>query len=176
MNQLLVLKSDGIFVIGDLLKARATEPELKDKPILYYPSTGTEYIGYSPSDLYRLSNQAATFYNALIPRRTSSDESSVIVALLGPSNFKYLISLLGLSKLGHTLLLLSPRISEEAHVSLLIASEAKHLLVGHGLEHMGKKVQNDFADLKVHQIGSLSDFMSGSEQLNSSENQLDPAI
>ena len=90
--------SGGLFVIDDLLRARATELVLKDKPMFYYPSTGTEYLGYSPSDLYQLSHQAATFYNALIPRRTSSDEAPQVLALLGPSTLECLISVIALGK------------------------------------------------------------------------------
>ncbi|KAL2014528.1 hypothetical protein VTN00DRAFT_2053 [Thermoascus crustaceus] len=51
--------------------------------------------------------------------RVATDNEAPIVALLGISTFPYFISMLGLSRLGYALLILSPRLSTEAFVRLL---------------------------------------------------------
>lgn len=48
-----------------------------------------------------------------------TDNEAPVVALLGISTFPYFISMLGLSRLGYALLILSPRLSTEAFVRLL---------------------------------------------------------
>lgn len=51
-----------------------------------------------------------------------------VVGLLGPSDLDYLITLLAVARLGHTVLFLSTRISEDAVVSLIQATKATTLL------------------------------------------------
>ena len=144
--------------VGDLIHARASEPEVKDQSILFYPSSGTNYVGYTPIDLEVLSNKAAEYYSKIVAQRTSSDEPPQTVAMLGPSNFDYLIGFLALSKLGHTVLFLSTRISEEAHVSLLNVSKAICLFVDDAFKAMGEKVQRHFPALRLDRVASLQDY------------------
>lgn len=158
--------------VSDLIQARASEAELKDKPIVFYPSSGTNYVGYSPTDIYELSSKAATYYNRIAPQRTSSDEPPQVVAVLGPSNIDYLIGILGLSKLGHTILFLSARLSEEAYVFLLNVCKAACLFVDDDFRSMGDKVSSHFSNLPVHWMASQEDFKVCKE-LRSLDNRLD---
>lgn len=150
---------EDLHTVFDLIEARANDPEINNKPILYYPSTGTEYVGHTPRDIYNLTSKAATYYSEIIPPRESSEGDVEIVALLGRSTFDYLVALLGVSRLGYALLFLSPRISEEAHQSLLEKSGASYLLVGDGLYEMGNKLQGHFPNLPINHIAALSKYV-----------------
>ena len=152
-------KSDGeLHTVFDLIEARANDPDVGDKPILYYPSAGTEYVGYSPKELYQLASKAATYYSAFIPPRTSSEDPTLVVALLGRSTLDYFITLLGISRLGHGLLFLSPRISEEAHVSLVRGSAATHLLVDAGFQDMSARISHHLPHLQTGTIASQPEY------------------
>ncbi|KAL5050776.1 hypothetical protein BDW71DRAFT_203499 [Aspergillus fruticulosus] len=116
-----------IYTIDDLVRARA-EGEKADEPIVAYPVKGTEYRYYTPRELHNLVEAASVHYARVIPQRRTSDDSVQVVGLLGPSDFEYLITLLAVSRLGHTVLLLSTRIAEDAYVSLLENTKASFLI------------------------------------------------
>lgn len=146
--------------VFDLIDARANDPAVKAEPILYYPSSGTEYIGYSPKEIYDLANKAAAYYNEIIPpARESSNSLPLVVALLGRSTLDYFVTLLGVSRLGHTLLFLSPRISEEAHLSLLDVTKASALLADDASQGTCSKLKFQLPDLKVAKIVSRSEYL-----------------
>ena len=81
------------------------------------------FVDYTLRQLDVFAFRVATQYQSLIPARKSSDEKPVTVALLGPSNFEYLVTLLALFKLGHTCLFLSTRISQAAVDNLVKGTE-----------------------------------------------------
>jgi len=147
------------YTINDLVRTRAEEPEGRSQPILFYPEHGTDYIGHTPSGLHDLSAKAATYYDALAPQRQSSDEPPRVVAVLGASDVDYLISVLGLSKLGHTVLFLSTRLSEEAHISLIQRTNAELLFVAHDFRAMGDKIRTHFGgSFKVRPLAMQQHF------------------
>ncbi|KAF2481900.1 putative NRPS-like enzyme [Neohortaea acidophila] len=163
-----------LHTIYDLITTRANEPGLSHNPLIFYPSSGTEYVGYSAADIHKLSLKAATYYDATIPQRQSSDVAPTVVALLGPSDLDYFVAILGLIRLGHTVLFLSTRISEEAHVSLLERTKAKHLWVSDGFRSMAKQLDKRLPHLGVHSIASQDDYGSVDESVLPAS-QLDPA-
>lgn len=63
-----------------------------------------------------------------------------VVGLLGPSDFEYLISLLAISRLGHTVLLLSTRIAEDAYVSLVETTKASFMVTYPAFQSMGENI------------------------------------
>ncbi|KAJ5240865.1 uncharacterized protein N7469_002456 [Penicillium citrinum] len=128
-----------IFTVDDLLQTRATG-ETAHEPIVAYPSSGTEYIYYTPHQLNRLVELAAIYYSKTIPQRLTSTDPVQVVGLLGPSDFEYLITLLAVSRLGHTVLFLSTRIAEDAYVSLVEATEATFLITYPSFESMGQNI------------------------------------
>lgn len=83
---------------------------------------------------------AAVQYSKAIPQRLASVDPVQVVGLLGVSDFEYLITLLAVSRLGHTVLLLSTRIAEDAYVSLLDATKASFLITHPSFQTMGEKV------------------------------------
>ncbi|RAL12493.1 acetyl-CoA synthetase-like protein [Aspergillus homomorphus CBS 101889] len=125
--------------IDHLLQSRA-KGRLGDEPIVAYPSFGTNYIYYSPKQLDAFVETASIHYAKAIPQRRSSEDPVQVVGLLGPSGFEYLITLLALSRLGHTVLLLSTRIAEDAYVSLVENTKASFLVTHTSFHATGAKV------------------------------------
>lgn len=136
--------------IDELMRARCAEAP--DHPIFAYPTSGIDYDEYTYQQLDQFAYQAALSYVDRIPKRASSAVPETVVGLLGPSNLDYLITLLALTKLGHTVLFLSTRISEAAYVSLLRGTSAKHVLIDASFQQMAEQVQNSLPDLQVHKI------------------------
>ncbi|KAJ3542044.1 hypothetical protein NM208_g4312 [Fusarium decemcellulare] len=115
-----------IRTVDELLRVRARENP--DKVIVSYPSSGINYVGYTMRQLDVFAYRVAKYYEQFIPCRQSSDEKPMTIAMIGPSNFDYLISLLAVTKLGHTTLFLSPRISQEAVDNLINLTGASYFL------------------------------------------------
>lgn len=70
-----------------------------------------------------------------------SSDPVQVVGLLGPSDLDYLITLLAVTRLGHTVLFLSTRISEDAVVSLIQATKATKLLFNESYGTLAAGVQ-----------------------------------
>lgn len=117
--------------VDELIRLRAQQ-NCNPDDIIAYPDYGTAYLGYSPRQLDELVEKAAVQYSKVIPQRLKSDQPVRVVALLGVSDFDYLIAFLAVLRLGHTALLLSTRITTEAYQSLVTTTKATVLL--HGAE------------------------------------------
>jgi hypothetical protein len=92
--------------------------------IVFYPSSGIEYVDYTLRDLDVFASRVANKYKSIIPKRAASMEAEIVIGLLRPSNLEYFIRILALTKLGHTVLFLSMRISTIAYTWLLLATAA----------------------------------------------------
>lgn len=92
---------------------------------------------------------AANHYATKIPRRVRTSDPVQVVALVGPSTFEYLITLLAVSRLGHTVLFLSTRISEEAIISLLEATSAKFIITHSLFSKIGSEVSQKTGTLQL---------------------------
>ncbi|KAK7546784.1 hypothetical protein IWX49DRAFT_566463 [Phyllosticta citricarpa] len=102
-----------------LLKAR-TVPNI---PMIAYPASkdgASLLLEYTSRDIDLFVDAAAKKLDrlGLKPQKQKSDHGEV-VALIGPSNLDYVISLLALSRMGFGVLFLSTRLHTEAYVSLL---------------------------------------------------------
>jgi acyl-coenzyme A synthetase/AMP-(fatty) acid ligase len=113
--------------IDELIRHRAAL--LSNTPLISYPHSGVQYVDYTLRQLDVFAFRVAQKMAARIPPRTSSAEKPAVVALLGPSDLNYLVTMLALSKLGHTGLLLSTRISLEAYASLLEKTASRHIVI-----------------------------------------------
>ncbi|KAJ0419446.1 hypothetical protein BJY00DRAFT_302185 [Aspergillus carlsbadensis] len=122
------------------------------QPVVYYPRAGIEYSEFPLQQLDVFAYRIANVLAKVIPPRTSSSQKPVVVALLGPSDLNYLVLMLALTKLGHSGLLLSTRISVEAHVSLVERTNAQHIFVHSSLEDTARKVQDRVPTLQVQDI------------------------
>ena len=136
--------------IDELMRQRRAETP--QHPIFAYPTNGVDYEDYTYQQLDDFAHEVAARYVSRIPQRTSSEEPEIVVGLLGPSNLDYLITLLALTKLGHTVLFLSTRISEAAYVSLLQRTSAQHLVINTSFQRMARKIQSSLPDLHLHEI------------------------
>ncbi|KAL2818813.1 hypothetical protein BDW59DRAFT_151867 [Aspergillus cavernicola] len=128
-----------IYTVDDLLRARA-EGDKADEHIIAYPFMGAEYTYYTPRELHNLVEAASVQYARVIPQRRTSEDPVQVVGLLGPSDFEYLVTLLAVSRLGHSVLLLSTRIAEDAYVSLVQSTRASFLIADPRFQGVAGKV------------------------------------
>ncbi|KAI6837511.1 acetyl-CoA synthetase-like protein [Hortaea werneckii] len=139
--------------IDELIRLRARQSNCNE-PVIAYPNEGTEYVDYTPLDLDSLVETAASYYSALVPQRITSDDPVQVVGLLGDSDLNYLISFLAISRLGHSALLLSTRITPEAYESLLLSTKAAAILCHESFGEQRQKIQGAIPALKA---GSICD-------------------
>jgi acyl-CoA synthetase (AMP-forming)/AMP-acid ligase II len=162
--------------IDALLRLRAIS--YPQEHIVSYPKSGIDFVDYNLQQLDVFAWRAANHYEQLIPARKSSKEKPHVVALLGVSNFEYLITLLALIKLGHTVLLLSTRITVPAIESLINATSATTIIVDRKHLSTAKEIQNLLPSLQLFDMISRPVFefpieAHGDTQLDS---HLDPEI
>ncbi|KAK4496251.1 hypothetical protein PRZ48_012231 [Zasmidium cellare] len=157
--------------IDELIRLRSKQSG-RDDAIICYPDEGTNYIEYTPKDLDRLVEQAACLYAEVVPQRVHSDQPVQVVGLLGDSDLSYLISLLAISRLGHTSLLLSTRITDEAYESLLSSTKATALIYQPTFSSAAAKVAATLPRLKTTQVVDSKDLVNSTAKLASAA--LDP--
>lgn len=143
--------------VDELMRSRSrTDPDL---PLIAYPSSGIEYVDYTARQLDIFAYRVAQKYKESIPQRTSSNEKPAVIGLLGPSNLEYLITMLALTKLGHTVMFMSTRISQEAHASLLNTTGSRHIVIDESFADMAAALKRDnIPDLAVIPIAGAEDY------------------
>ncbi|KAK1243101.1 hypothetical protein MKX07_003729 [Trichoderma sp. CBMAI-0711] len=146
--------------------------------IVSYPKSGIDYVDYNLQQLDVFAWRAATHYAQSIPTRKSLKEKPRVVALLGLSNFEYLITLLALTKLGHTVLLVSTRITVESVESLVNATSAATIIADKKHFNTARGVQQLVPSLELLDIIDRAAFeypieAHGDTQLDS---HLDPEV
>ncbi|KAL4948869.1 hypothetical protein BDW69DRAFT_203240 [Aspergillus filifer] len=166
------IDESAIYTIDELLRARV-EGDKADEPIVAYPTKGTDYKYYTPRELHNLVEAASVTYAKTIPQRRTSDDLVQVVGLLGPSDFEYLITLLAVSRLGHTVLLLSTRIAEDAYVSLIEATKASFLIAYPAFEAVGRNA-TERTGAVLQPVLTKEDYINTTEKLP--EAQLDGLV
>ncbi|KAH8819123.1 putative NRPS-like enzyme [Xylogone sp. PMI_703] len=126
------MSSNSYHTIDELLRTQGGRDS--GQSVLFYPSSGVNYVGYSALQLDTYALRVAQLYMPTIPARKSSGEKPAVIALLGVSDFDYVITLLALTKLGHTVMLLSPRLTKPAYRRLLSDTGAKHIVFQQAFE------------------------------------------
>ena len=111
--------------VDDLLRHRAAC--YPDHVAVSYPSSGVNYVDYTLRQLDALAWASAQHYMQQLP--LPSTNKPAVVALLGPSNLEYLVTILAIVKLGHTALLLSTRITPEAIAALVRQTGCNSIIV-----------------------------------------------
>jgi acyl-CoA synthetase (AMP-forming)/AMP-acid ligase II len=163
--------------IDELIRQRSQDGP--QEAIISYPSAGIEYVDYTSRQLDVFAFRAALIYKSTIPQRSSSSDPETVVGLLGPSNFEYFISILALTKLGHTVLFLSTRISRAAYTSLLKTTSATHLLVDSSFRTTAEQVKENLPSLQVHDItnGAAYDYPLTDEDIDTRlDHHLHPVV
>ncbi|KAI0600274.1 hypothetical protein F4775DRAFT_599390 [Biscogniauxia sp. FL1348] len=120
------VQSTSIDSVNDLIVNRATIVPFKT--LLAYPGKDGVYISYTAKELDSFADEAAKQYVrlGLVPQE-GRDESEV-VAVLGPSNLDYIVTMLALTRIGFTVLFLSTRLAIEAYVGLLNATHCHKII------------------------------------------------
>ena len=134
--------------INELISLRAQQSG-NDRPIVAYPHEGTDYVDWSPKQLDYLVERAAVHYSSIIPQRVSSDDAVQVVGLLGNSDLDYLVAFLAISRLGHSALLLSTRITDEAYESLLASTSATALLYQDSFSQTAETISTKLPSVKT---------------------------
>ncbi len=123
-----------------------------------YPHEGVKFVDYSFQQLDVFAWRVAQRYSTRIPAREDSSDKPKVIALLGPSNLEYLISLLALAKLGHTALLLSTRIPQVAIESLIQATGAEAVIADRRHLAVAENTQANAGRLQVWELAARSAF------------------
>ncbi|KAL9611143.1 MAG: hypothetical protein Q9167_004196 [Letrouitia subvulpina] len=101
-------------IFHQVLRHRAADPY--QVPLIAFPSsTQADYEYYTGATLYRFANCAASVYE----EKGLKKNESLTVAILGPTNIDWVVSMFALSMAGYTVLTLSPRLSSAAIAKLL---------------------------------------------------------
>lgn len=162
--------------IDSLIRSRASSHP--DDHAISYPSSGTKYVDYTLQQLDVFAWRVAKHYESKLPVRKSSSVKPGVVAMLGPSNLEYLITMIALNKLGHTVLLLSTRISQEAIESLINTTGASAIVADGRSISLAENVTRTNPSLDAIHIAGRETFeysieVHGNTQLDSA---LDPDV
>ncbi|CAG9998088.1 unnamed protein product [Clonostachys byssicola] len=161
--------------VDSLIRRRAAQNP--SSHIVSYPSTDIQFVDYTMQQLDVFAWRVAKHYEKDIPVRVSSSEKPRVVALLGPSNFEYLVTILALTKLGHTALLLSTRIPQPAIESLLSSTGSSVLLSDARHQDMAEKVRDSMGTDIFNIVGrSTFEFPIEAHSDTQLDSHLDPAI
>lgn len=144
--------------VDELVRHRASLGS--SQPVIYYPHKGIEYDEYPLRTLDIYAFRVAKAIGARIPPRSTSAEVPAVVSLLGPSDLNYLVALLALSKLGHSVLFLSTRISLDAYVSLLEKTQSKHILIHGSFRDTAAELKKRVPELQVSEIPAQESYES----------------
>ncbi|PIA92957.1 Polyketide synthase HetM [Cercospora beticola] len=137
--------------VDELIKLRTLQKG-SDDPIISYPNEGTQYIDYSIKDIDHLIEQAACVYATTVKQRLKSSDPVQTIAFLGDSDLGYLISFLAISRLGHTALLLSTRITGEACEHLINSCKATTLIIHPSYAPAAASIKANIPALKLANI------------------------
>jgi len=126
--------------------------DFPDKPVFGYPSTALpdKYQFYTLSQLNRYAFRVAKILERSFPA-TVPGEPRRAVALLGLSNLDYFVALLALCKLGHTAVLMSTRISDEAYQHLLTVTKCTNVVMHPQFDKAIKRVATHIP-VRIHPI------------------------
>lgn len=140
----LVAAQDSILTIDELIRQRAAE--LQHSPLIGYPKSGvTDYEEHSAIAVNKYADAAADALQrrglkkvvstrnaqaelALTSNQDASLDKAPVVAILAHSGLPFIITLLGLSRLGYASLLLSTRLAAPALIRLLELADCNTLL------------------------------------------------
>ena len=145
-----------VYTVDQLVRKRARTHA--HNVVVSYPCSGIEYVDYTMQQLDAFAYRVAKVYEAHVPSRRTSDEKPRVVAILGPSNFDYLVTILALSKLGHTILFLSTRITQEAVDSLLTSTGASFFLHDPRYSAVVEAARKNISGLGVAEIANGSKY------------------
>ena len=142
---------DDLITVDDLIQ-RIAEEDDKVALIAYPAERGlSDYERFSAGRINAfVSNAAEKFIQRGLTWQTGIDGAPSVIGLLGLSDFEYIITMFALSRLGYSVLILSPRLPAHAYESLLDETRCNTLVISTNL--------NLVVDLVIQkrQLNSLS--------------------
>ncbi|KAK7540480.1 putative NRPS-like enzyme [Phyllosticta citribraziliensis] len=152
----ILLSEDSPRTVDELIRARAkSDPDFS---VFAYPWTGTTYTHYTFRQLDVYAYRIAKKFAEVLPPRRSASEEPTVVGMLGVSTFDYFVTMLALTKLGHTCLLMSTRIVQEAHSSLIKNTGAQHMVVDANFGDMASALSKEWPGLQVLPMATRADY------------------
>lgn len=130
-----------LLIVDDLIHRIAEEDD--QVALIAYPAEGglSDYGKFSAGRNNAFGSTAVEkFIQRGLPWQTGIDGAPLVIGLLGLSSFEYIVTMFALSRLGYTVLILSPRLPAHAYESLLDETRCNTLVISTDL------------DLAVHQI------------------------
>ncbi|KAL2794351.1 hypothetical protein BJX66DRAFT_351276 [Aspergillus keveii] len=146
-----------LHTINDILLHRMPYPP--DAPLVGYPQSShgvRDYAFYTAKDLDKFSNGAAKALKGFGLPKFSDPVENRVVAILGPSNLDYVVSLFALSRLGYAILLLSTRLSTEAYTNLIAKTSCSHVVYSSATEKAVAQIQDAVPRINVFPIPEFS--------------------
>ncbi|KAF2023697.1 acetyl-CoA synthetase-like protein [Setomelanomma holmii] len=156
-KHILTPNQDEIYTVDELIKHRASE--LQDSPLLCYPREGlVDYEEHSALAIDRFVNAAAAALQqrGLKPVNPQLDEAPV-VGILAHSSLHFIITLLGLGRLGYASLLLSTRLASPALLRLLELAQCNAILTTSHYHAVLAEVQAE-RDVVLHEMLKLEEY------------------
>ncbi|TLD30841.1 hypothetical protein PspLS_01795 [Pyricularia sp. CBS 133598] len=146
--------TDHFTTVDDLIRDRAAT--IPDTPLITYPNSRTrcaDWVEYTARDLDTYADEAAKELSrlGLIPKHRKSPKSEVI-ALLGPSDLDYAISMLALTRMGFGVLFLSTRLAVDAYASLLDKTDCTRMLTTYKFADTVKAIREAGRELQTWDI------------------------
>ncbi|ETS75564.1 hypothetical protein PFICI_12508 [Pestalotiopsis fici W106-1] len=146
-TQHIEIDDSSLQTVDALVRSRATA--FPHVPIVSYPTTGVDYVDYTFQQLDVFAYRTAKHLESSIPTRTSSNTKRTVVAMMGPSNLEYLITMMALMKAGHTILFLSTRIPAIAVESLVKTTGVTYMIADPKYLQTAATVKEQLPDLQV---------------------------
>jgi acyl-CoA synthetase (AMP-forming)/AMP-acid ligase II len=151
--------------ISDLLSYQAKH--IPDAPIIAYPGSdygSSDFVEYTAKQLDQFADLVAhgltkaglrpsvcklspstRLLNGTNLSQKAESEKAEVVALLGPSNFEYIIALLAISRMGFSVFFLSTRLPTEAYTSLLESTQCTRIVYSSKCTAALANIQQNYA-------------------------------
>ncbi|GAD98608.1 NRPS-like enzyme [Paecilomyces variotii No. 5] len=138
--------------IDELVRLQAKV--IPDNHIISYPSSGTLYVDYNLRQLSVFAHRVAQRYRHAFPPRADSSQKASVVALMGVSELDYIVTMLALTKLGHSVLLMSPRLTKPAYAHLMTTAGSTQLVYNPAFKQKAIELQEEFQELVAEEMAN----------------------
>lgn len=152
--------SSEVFTVDVLL--RRLVKIAPDKTVISYPDQELNFKHYTATDLDRLSRSAISTYPKSLRQSALDAEpgKAPAVAIVGPSSFEYYINILAVSRMGLTVMVMSPRLSDQGLAHLIRLQRCTAVLASGSSIRAIERVQatqEDLPDFDLLPMAQMAD-------------------
>ncbi|KAI5302744.1 putative NRPS-like protein biosynthetic cluster [Ascosphaera pollenicola] len=146
-----------LLVLDDIIQFRKADEV--QSPILAYPKDEKSVADYEYFTAQELDRLIDGNVKQLIKLGLGETEKKQAVGLLAPSTLDFVVTFFAVSRLGHTILTLSPRLAPVAIANLMKENDCHHLLSGSApqLKQNVDEARNLF-DFEIHPVPARSQY------------------